>query len=404
MKIYTIIYLLTLALSSCAKSPSLEPTHEPDPEQLKDTVSLAQLNELISLANFGDTVYIEPAVYIINGKINMVPGVTLKGLTSTKPIFDATSKGSELFEILYNSEEVNNCTFKNIAFYNIKMKFSPTTDYAIKNVVFDDCLFDFGKRKPGTDEKSYTNDAYIIFVKIEYSAIKNCTFLRREGNDGRGIQNKYTRNTIIEYNNWGGSDPELTGYFVTAINERGTNTFIRHNTIAKHPTWAPLEKQDHGIYALDFNRVNITSNTISGWPPNGSGGSIKARNGENIIIENNTFETSGILLYVYETSKIQQHLKNVVIKDNKIDIIGGDSSASIYNGIGYWTDTDYRNEFSIRIEGNTIKNGYCIAKTGRINVDGFNANGGGFYNNTCLEIHIISDISHSGNTAKIVEY
>ena len=137
---------------------------------------------------------------------------------------------------------------------------------------------------------------------------------------------------------------------------------------------------------------------------NGSGGSIKARNGQNIIIENNTFETSGILLYVYETSKIQQQLKNVVIKDNKIDIIGGDLTASIYNGIGYWTDTDYRNEFSIRIEGNTINNGYCIAKTSRINVDGFNANGGGFYNNTCLEIHIISDINHAGNTAKIVEY
>ena len=74
------------------------------------------------------------------------------------------------------------------------------------------------------------------------------------------------------------------------------------------------------------------------------------------------------------------------------------------NGIGYWTDTDYRNEFSIRIEGNTINNGYCIAKTSRINVDGFNANGGGLYNNTCLEIHIISDINHAGNTAKIVEY
>lgn len=265
-------------------------------------------------------------------------------------------------------------------------------------------LFDYGKRQPGTDEKSYTNDSYIVFVKIEDSAIKNCTFLRREGNDGRGIQNKYTRNTIIEYNNWGGSDPESTGYFVTAINERGTNTMIRHNTITKHPIWAPLEKQDHGIYALDFDGINITDNTISGWPPNGSGGSIKARNGQNIIIENNTFETSGILLYVYETSKIQQQLKNVIIKDNKIDIIGGDSSASIYNGIGYWTDTDYRNEFSIRIEGNAINNGYCIAKTSRINVDGFNANGGGFYNNTCLEIHIISDISHSGNTAKIVEY
>ena len=398
------IFLLILAFPNCERSPLPEPDPERNQGQLADTISLARLNQIISQAEYGDTVYLEPAVYIIDGMINMVPGITLKGKASTKPILDATAQNNELFEITYTSSDVNNCTFENIAFYNIKMRFSPDTEYAIKNVVFDGCLFDHGKRRPGTDEKSYTNDSYIFFLKIEDAAIRNCTFLRRQGNDGRGIHNKYSRNTIIENNNWGGSAPDTTGYFVTAINERGTNTIIRNNVIAKHTSWAPLEKQDHGIYALDFDGISIYNNHISGWPPNGSGGSIKARNGQNITIDNNTFVTSGILLYVYETSKIQQYLKNVLIKNNTIEILGGDHTASIYNGIGYWTDTNYQNEYSIRIDSNVIINGYCIMKTGRINVDGFNADGGGLYHNTCQEIHIKSGIHCIDNDATIIEY
>ena len=399
-----IILVLISGLLSCEKSPTTEPSPEPGPDGLADTFSLAHLNELISQASYGDTVYLEPAVYIIDGMINMVPGITLKGRDSIKPILDATAQASELFEVTFTNPDVSNCTFMNLTFYNVKMKFTPDTDYAIENVVFDGCLFDQGKRRPGSDEKSYTNDTYIFFLKVEDAAIRNCTFLRRKGNDGRGVANKYTRNTIIENNNWGGNSPDTTGYFVSAINERGTNTIIRNNTITKHPSWAPLEKQDHGIYALDFNGVSISNNVISGWPPNGSGGSIKARNGQNITIENNTFTTSGILLYVYETEKIQQHLKNVLIKNNVIEIIGGDQTASIYNGIGYWTDTEYRNEYSIRIDGNTITNGFCIVKTGKINVAGFNSEGGGIYNNACQEIHIRSGIHCSDNIAQIIEY
>lgn len=398
------IYLLILTISACGTSSSLDPTPDSNTEGKEGTVSLKELNEIISKANSGDTVYLEPLIYTIDGVIQMSPGVILKGKASTMPIFDATAQGSELFEIAYAADDVNNCTFMNIAFHNIKMKFAPEVDYAIKKVVFDNCLFDYGKRRPGTDEKSSTNDGYIFFNKIDDSAIRNCTFLRREGNDGRGVINKYTRNTIIENNNWGGNDPDETGYFVTGINERGNNSIIRNNTIAKHSTWAPLEKQDHGIYALDFDGVTILNNTISGWPPNGSGGSIKARNGQNLVIEDNHFKTSGILLYVYETSKIQQHLKNVMVKNNTIQIIGGDASVAIYNGIGYWTDTEYQNEYSIRIEGNIITNGYCVLKTAAINVDGFNANGGGLYNNACDGIHIKTGLHHLNNNASIVEY
>lgn len=367
-------------------------------------MNLTQINNVISQASFGDTVHIEQGTYVIDGKINMVPGVTLNGLTSTKPIFDATSQSDRLFEIVYKTTQVNHCTFRNIAFYNIKMKFDPTTHYAIENITFDNCLFDYGKRPPGTDEKSYQNDGYIVYLYLKDSTIKNCTFLRREGNDGRGVYNKYTENTLIEHNNWGGSDPSVTGFFVTALNERGTHSIIRNNTMVKHPTWAPLAHQDHGIYALDFNGVTITENTISGWPANGSGGSIKARNGQNLTITNNIMETSGVLLYTYATDKIQQHLKNVLIKDNQINIWHNDGTSGIYLGIGYYTNATYQNEYAIRVESNTITNGLCVAKNNKINETGFSTDGGGFFNNTCLEIHVKAGMHHSGNQAKVIEY
>ena len=94
----------------------------------------------------------------------------------------------------------------------------------------------------------------------------------------------------------------------------------------------------------------------------------------------------------------KQHTLN-----NSIEIIDSDGTASIYNGIGYWTDFTYENEYAIRVEGNTIINGYCVAQTNRINVDGWNANEGGFYNNSCIEINIKSGINHAENDATIVE-
>ena len=208
MKKLLFALLLFLSVVACDDSNGLAPAPAPE------TISLAELNGMIAKASSGDTVFLEPGVYTIDGKINLFEGIILMGRESTRPIFDATAKTDGLFEIEYTSSEVNNSTFNNIEFHNIKLRFSPDVDYAINNIVIENCLFDYGKRPAGTDEKSYLNDGYIVFIKIEDSAIRNCTFLRRSGYDGRGVINKYTKNTIIENNNWGGEDPTATGYFI----------------------------------------------------------------------------------------------------------------------------------------------------------------------------------------------
>jgi hypothetical protein len=158
----------------CACDHSSE--QEPDPDPGPETISLAALNGMIAAAVPGDTVLLEAGVYDISGKINLADGITLMGKGTTKPIFDATAKTDGLFEIEYTSGEVSNCTFNNIEFHNIKLRFSPDVDYAIKKITIENCLFDHGKRPEGTDEKSYQNDGYIVFIKTEDSAIRIAPF------------------------------------------------------------------------------------------------------------------------------------------------------------------------------------------------------------------------------------
>ena len=106
----------------CTGGGISHPPNQSSPELLiTPGMNLTQINNVISQASFGDTVNIESGTYTIDGKINMVPGVTLNGISSTKPIFDATSQSDRLFEIVYETTNVSHCTFQNIAFYNIKI-------------------------------------------------------------------------------------------------------------------------------------------------------------------------------------------------------------------------------------------------------------------------------------------
>ena len=163
------------------------------------------------------------------------------------------------------------------------------------------CDFDYGKRPPGTD-KNFYQDAYIQLTGTDSAVVDNCNFYRRSGNSGRAIWNTSATNSKIINNDIG--DGGALGYFVTGINESATNnTIIQANKIKRNPALNTDDAQtDHGIYAHSFDQVLIKYNTISGWPANASGGSVKARNGQNISIFGNNMTGSGVLLYEYSGS------------------------------------------------------------------------------------------------------
>ena len=210
--------------------------------------------------------------------------------------------------------------------------------------------------------------------------VSGCNFLRSSGFNGLGIEvRRYNldndapnmgygrklrpKNTLIEYNVFGGSDPSLDGYFVTAINDGGDNTTIRHNTIRrfvdvraassdKTIVDAAKADQDHGIYSEGAINSKYLGNVIAGWMPEAAGGAFKLDGSQGIELSDNWMATSGILMYSDMNTKNPVPLRDIYIRSNKIYldhtnisplhsydlsvIQAGQQPGGIYRGIGLW--------------------------------------------------------------------
>ncbi|MFL0067239.1 hypothetical protein V2605_00800, partial [Tenacibaculum maritimum] len=71
-----------------------------------------------------------------------------------------------------------------------------------------------------------------------------------------------------------------------------------------------------------------------------------------------------------------------------------------YSGIGYWKntgDTSFYEE-SIKIEGNTLTNGFLNISSSHLDTANFNKNGGGIRNNKAAKFSIPQGITKSNNT------
>lgn len=352
-------------------------------------MTLAQINQVIAAASAGQTVWVEPGTYTITGKIVMKPGITLAKKTTTNPIFDATGTSSGFLSLSYNTD-LSNCTFTGITFWNIRFVIANASGLAFKY-----CIFDYGKRKPGTDETYYA-DAYLQFNSNTAPLVSNCVFSRRVNNSGHGVWfGSGTTNGKILNSTFGNGG--TTGYFVTAINDNSqSNSLIDGNIINRNPALnSDLLQTDHGIYAHSFNGVIISNNTISGWPANADGGAIKARNGQNITISDNTFNHSGVMLYEYSNTPAFPYLKNVTVLNNQINI--STNVDDIYHGIGYWRNNTSGTEYSFRIEGNILPNGTISFNGTNLNVANFNAATGGVFNNDYGILNLKAGINQAGN-------
>ncbi|CAA0179613.1 right-handed parallel beta-helix repeat-containing protein [Tenacibaculum maritimum] len=355
-------------------------------------MDLTAINGVLSQAQSGDVIEVESGTYDITGKLELKEGITLRKVQGkSSPVFNAQFKTDGMLEQDWKTGN-KNVTIQGIVFQNIRFKIN-----AADNTRFSYCIFDYGVRKAGTDKWKDTNDAYIQIVNSTNMKVESCVFKRRAGNSGRGIFVKQSNDTKITKNTFG--DTDATAYFVTAINDNSTRTLIEENIINRNASWVNKAETDHGIYAHSFDGLTVNKNTISGWPANGEGGAVKARNGKNLTITENTMNDSGIILNVYKNLPTN-YLENVVIVNNKINLKLNTKGNNIYSGIGYWKDTNDVNyyEKSIRIEGNTLTNGFLNISASNLDTANFNENGGGIRNNTAAEFSIPSGIDQSNNT------
>ena len=358
-------------------------------------MTLAEINAVIAQANAGDTVWVDAGTYLIDGALLMKPGITLMKSGNTNPIFDARASTGQLLRQTYSTASIAGCTFSGITFWNLTFYINNASD-----VTFKWCIFDYGVKKAGSNKSNDLHDAYIRLIGTDKAAVANCVFSRRQGNSGRGVWNgSGSTNTKITNNTFGNGGS--TGYFITAINDNSqSNSLISGNTILRNVSFNNEDANtDHGIYAHSFNGLTIQNNVIKGWPANGSGGAIKARNGQNLSILNNEFHNSGILLYIYIEPSAYQYLKNVQVTDNKIyldSLVGG-----MYGGIGYWRQSGVTGqEESILISDNEMPNGsISISGSNGFSSTQFNLSGGGVFNND-LHLPFLSlaaGVNQSGN-------
>lgn len=353
-------------------------------------MTLAQINAVIAGASAGETVYVQPGTYTITGKIVMKAGVSLVKQTSTNPIFDASAQANML--IMNYTTEIGSCLFSGLTFWNIRFVIQNSASTSFKY-----CIFDYLKRTASTNKTNNLKDAYLEFNTTSTTLVSNCVFSHRAADPGRGVWVKNTTGAKILKNSFGNGGS--TGYFVCAINDNSlSSSLIDSNTINRNTVLNTVDSlTDHGIYAHSFNGLIITKNNITGWPTNGSGGAIKARNGQNLNISDNILNTSGILLYEYVSGTANPFLKNVVVANNTINVSG--PASDIYHGIGYYRDNTTDSEYSIRIENNLLPNGTIQMNGSNVNVTNFNAAGGGVYNNDTATGYLLlkTGIANSGN-------
>lgn len=403
IKIFTLKILLaglSVCALSCQKSSNLDVEGSSKSSKGKSTIqsgadhiietgmNLLQINAVIAGASAGQTVYVQPGTYIITGKIIMKPGVRIAKQTSTNPIFDATSLSNKL-SLTYLDTEMNHCTFTGITFHNIRLIIKANS------VAINYCIFNYAKRIPNTNDANNLNDEYIRLVNTDSSSVYRCVFAHAYTAPGRGVWLSNTTNSKVTYNTFGNGI--TSGYFITAINDNSqSNSLIDHNTINRNPD-LPDSLTDHGIYAHGFDGLIITNNTISGWPPNANGGSMKIRNGQNVTVSNNVMNDSGVLLYEYGNTPAFPYLNNVVVANNSINIVN--SATDGYHGICYYRDNATGTEYSIRIANNTLPNGTIWVNGAYVNTTNFNASSGGVYNNDTAPGYLFlkSGIANSGN-------
>ena len=201
-------------------------------------------------------------------------------------------------------------------------------------------------------------------------AVKRLNFDDSPPNMGKSRKFR-PRNTLIEYNVCGGSDPSLDGYFVTCINDGGEKTIVRYNTIRRFVdvratssnaelVKAAKEDQDHGIYSKGAINSTYSGNVVAGWMPYAAGGAFKLDGSQGIQLFDNRMATSGILMYSNMNKKNPVPLRDIYIRSNKIyfdptnispwhtfnlsDISAGtrgQKTGDIYRGIGIWIENAF---------------------------------------------------------------
>lgn len=289
----------------------------------------------IDAANPGDTVFFPGGTYKIDKPFMFASGVNHIGDSKTPAVLLGVGETSLLIHH-DAAAPLRDTTIQRLHFNNIELRLSGDATYSsFKDVTLKDCVFENGRRKD-----PWASD----YVWLRYTSgvtIDGCTFLRNSQSGGRGVVLERTRMSVIKDSFFGTTrnlEPGApNGYFKTAINLTGydgENGHRNEDVVVDGNVWRRADNiscpglacEDHGLYAWGVKGLAVTRNYADGWTNTATGGSVKIRNGEDIVVAGNRFLGSAIIGTTHWHDQ-PRHLRRVLIKDNFIDLRGDKNPA-----------------------------------------------------------------------------
>ncbi len=254
---------------------------------------------------------------------------------------------------------------------------APEIPYAIRSVNISNCSFENGNARFGDSAPQ------IHLNRVQDALVANVNFTRDASHVGKAVALSNTRRVRI-------MNSRIDGFYKSAIHMGGaarsslapTNPFpnylrnydilISGNVIHRR-AGTDAYPEDHGIYAWGMNTLKIEKNTISGWSPTSAGGSLKIRNGENILVQDNVLLDSGIYLLTYleiadgtgvVKGNLPVYMRNATILRNKVTMPTAPNTPTgqLPAAIIYWknveaADLSPDDEQNILMQSNTVTDG-----------------------------------------------
>lgn len=335
----------TPAADKTAQAPSGREPIKVTQFRSKDRNDVAAIQAAIDSASPGDTVLFPAGTYRLDSRFIFKSGVNYVGDPKTPPILLGVTPVAVSFTQNPDSP-LRDATIRGLIFDNVVLRFQGTSHSgSFANVTIEDCEF-----RNGRSAEPWNSD-YIWLAYTDGFTIEDCTFLRDSASAGRGIVLERTRSTVVKDSYFGTTrkleDNVPNGWFKTAINltgyenddERNVDVVIDGNVWRRTPGIRCAYDnvsicEDHGLYAWGVRGLVIVGNRADGWTDSGSGGSVKLRNSDDVLIARNHFRVSGVLTHTYWHTDPTRFTR-VRVEENRIDLAGRSGQA-----IGYWRSTD----------------------------------------------------------------
>lgn len=343
---------------------------------LDQSVKLQNIINKASAAN--KKVFIPAGNYIINSSIRMLTNMKLKGdLTEGTVLKNTSGSGVSFYATEYS--EKKNISINNLLLDGISISARVATDISITNNIFYNPRPGFNIILYASDNTMIKSNIFMRDAKHSQSGVGNTTIY--VSGFATGTTYRHMQNAQIEGNIIGLKVNELSGiksvsaeetkptitklqtlveakkidveeneqnYISTGINSYNTLKDAKINKNFFYSNSDNVDKhgvgQDHAIYLRGSQNIDFVGNHVRGFH-NGPAGGIKFKSGRNILIMNNYFRNTGIIMYgnteygLGETYTPVAELSNWLVANNTMDWKRWEDAYAIGMELNYATRT-----------------------------------------------------------------